>query len=107
MLRRRLRILTLRLDVAKAPAEVFANADADAVLVLLAHKIGRAAAAQGVGEARALLQDWLVLCAAAYNRQLQQGADGLTSAEQARTIWWLVNQCFISHVGIQGLTGAH
>ena len=104
MLRRRLRILTLRLDVARAPADVFANADADAVLVLLAHKIGRAAAAQGVDEARALLQDWLVLCAAAYNRQLQQGADGLTSAEQARAELLPHKVSSISPVGIHWLT---
>jgi hypothetical protein len=85
VLRRRLRILTLRLGVATAPAEVFAHADADAVLVLLAHKLGRAARAQNLPEARALLQDWLVLATAAYNRRaaLPQGA-AIASAEQAR-----------------------
>lgn len=81
MLQRRLRILTLRLDVAKSPAEVYAAADAAAILAILVHKIGAAAAAQGLSEGRALLQDWLVLFTASYNRH-QNAA--LTSAEQAR-----------------------
>lgn len=79
VLQRRLRILTARLEVAKLPAEVYAGADVDAILLLLFHKISIAAAAQGASEGRALLQDWLVLFTASYNRH--QNAT-LTSADQ-------------------------
>lgn len=90
MLQRRLRILTLRLDVARLPAQVYAAADADAILLLLMHKIGAAAAAQGMPEGRALLQDWLVLFTAAYNRHL---STSLTSAEQARSTFAVPYHC--------------
>ena len=81
VLQRRLRILTLRLEVAKLPAEVYAGADADAILLLLFHKISIAAAAQGASEGRALLQDWLVLFTASYNRHRNAT---LASADQVR-----------------------
>lgn len=80
VLQRRLRILTLRLTVAKLPAQVYAAADAEAILLLLMHKIGITVAAQGMSEGRALLQDWLVLFTASYNRHL---STPLSSAEQA------------------------
>lgn len=80
VLQRRLRLLTVRLRVAKSPSEVYAGADADAILLVLTHKIAAAAAKQGIAAGRGLLQDWLVLFTAAYNRQL--GHD-LSSAEQA------------------------
>jgi len=37
-LQRRLRILTVPLAVARAPRDLYASADADAILVMLAHK---------------------------------------------------------------------
>ncbi|CAL8464261.1 g3796 [Coccomyxa elongata] len=68
---RRLRIQMLRLEVAKVPAEVYA----DAILLLLFHKITIAAAAQGASEGRALLHDWLVLSTASYNRHKNAHTD--------------------------------
>jgi len=38
---RRLRVLTLPMRVAGTALEVFAHADAEAILVMLVHKIGR------------------------------------------------------------------
>ena len=83
VVQRRMRILTQRLRVASSPAEVVDNACADAILVLLQHKIVRAAGQQGADEALALLQDWLVLLSAAHNRRL--GAK-ISSAHQVGNI---------------------
>jgi protein transport protein SEC24 len=80
VLQRRLRIWTLRLEVGRTPAEVYAGADADAILLVLMHKIAAAAAMHGPAKGRALLQDWLVLFTAAYNKQL---GHALASADQA------------------------
>lgn len=55
--------------VANAHNEVYQNADPEAILAILMHKIGRAASTNGIEEARSLLQDWLVLACSAYNSQ--------------------------------------
>ncbi|KAK9831909.1 hypothetical protein WJX81_008153 [Elliptochloris bilobata] len=80
---RRLRILTVPLTVARSVRDLYTSTDADAVLVMLAHKTARAAQEVGAREAGALLQDWLVLFAAAYNRSLRRDDDaGPTAASQ-------------------------
>lgn len=67
-----MRILTVRADVAKTVRAVHDSADPAAVLMVLMHKIMRAIEAEGVEEARALLQDWLVILLASYNRNIEQ-----------------------------------
>jgi len=65
---RRLRIVTVAMPAASTPAEVYAHADADALLAMLVHKIGQVVMQQGVEQGQGLLQDWLVLFVAAYNQ---------------------------------------
>ena len=67
LLERRMRIVTVAMPVASAPAEVYAEANVDALLAVLVHKIGRVVMQQGVEQGQGLLQDWLVLFIAAYN----------------------------------------
>lgn len=55
--------------MASGPKELFASADGDAVVSLLAHKIFRAAAEEGLGEGRLLLSDWLVILTSHYNHE--------------------------------------
>jgi hypothetical protein len=69
---RRLRIETVRADVGRLAQDLFASADVDVVVTLLAHKIIRALAVEGLHEARMLLQDWLVMLAARYNEHLMR-----------------------------------
>ncbi len=78
-----MRILTLALDVAKTPRALYDEVDPAAVLAVLMHKILKASEAEGLAEARALLQDWLVILVASYNRNLQReaGAAFQTPAE--------------------------
>ena len=58
-----LRVLTIPLRVARDAAAVYENANAEAILVVLMHKISQAAAADGLRDARALLRAWLTnLC---------------------------------------------
>ena len=64
---RRMRILTISMPVALEPGDVYTHADADALLAMLVHKIGRVVMQQGVQQGQGLLQDWLVLFVAAYN----------------------------------------
>ena len=97
VLQRRMRILTQLLSTASSPAEVCDGACGDAILVVLQHKIARAAALQGTGEARALLQDWLVLLVAAHNRRA--GAQ-IGSVQHVRT------RC-VPSVSVRGAVPAH
>ena len=63
-----MRIVTVAMPAASTPAEVYAHADADALLAMLVHKIGQVVMQQGVEQGQGLLQDWLVLFVAAYNQ---------------------------------------
>ena len=63
----RMRVVTQALQVAQDPATVYEHARPDCILCLLMHKISRAAAEEGVWNARQLLQDWLVRALANYN----------------------------------------
>jgi Sec23/Sec24 helical domain len=65
-----LRVKTVQLRLVATPREVYDGADADAVLCLLTHKTLRATADEGVEEAHALLQDWLIILTACYNRHV-------------------------------------
>lgn len=84
VLQRRLRILTTPARVARSIHEVYSNANADGVLAMLMHKIGRAADAEGPQEARMLLQDWLILFCSRYNAHAaqQKQSKGLDDAAQ-------------------------
>ncbi len=62
-----MRVLTISMPVALEPGDVYGHADADALLAMLVHKIGRVVMQQGVQQGQGLLQDWLVLFVAAYN----------------------------------------
>ena len=56
-------MLTKPLRVAPNAAAVYENANVDAILVVLMHKISQAAAADGLRDARTLLRTWLTnLC---------------------------------------------
>jgi hypothetical protein len=72
VLRRRMRILTVAVDVAKTPRALYESVDPAAVLAVLMHKILKASEVEGLGEARSLLQDWLVILVASYNRNLER-----------------------------------
>lgn len=67
---RRMRVVTKALHVAQDPATVYEHASPANVLCLLMHKISRAAAEEGVWNARQLLQDWLVRALANYNTNM-------------------------------------
>lgn len=67
-----MRILTVRADVAKTVRAVHESVDPAAVLTVLMHKIMSAIDAEGIEEARALLQDWLVILLASYNRNIER-----------------------------------
>ena len=67
VLERRVRVVTVAMPIASVPAEVYANADVDALLAMLVHKIGQVVMQQGTEQGQGLLQDWLVLFVAAYN----------------------------------------
>eukprot|EP00850_Spirogloea_muscicola_P012002 SM000076S21823 [mRNA] locus=s76:484591:488610:+ [translate_table: standard] len=91
VLRRRLRLRTLRVGVANSPAELFEAADPESTLSLLTHKarpqlklpqlkiggqIIQASLEQGVKEGRLLLNDWLVILTANYNEHYQLAQSG-------------------------------
>jgi hypothetical protein len=86
VLRRRLRVLTLAVDLARSPRTVYTAVDPAVVITVLMHKIARAAETEGVEEARALLQDWLVILMSAYNRRLERER-GIPIAGPAQ-VWW-------------------
>lgn len=67
---RRMRVVTKAVHVAQDPASVYEHASPPCILCLLMHKIRRAAAEEGVWNARQLLQDWLVRALANYNANI-------------------------------------
>lgn len=67
---RRMRVVTKALHVAQKPGRVYEHASPACILCLLMHKISRAAAEEGVWNARQLLQDWLVRALANYNTNI-------------------------------------
>ena len=66
-MQRRLRVLTTPLRVARNAHEVYENASAEAVLVVLLHKISQAAREDGLQGARALLRRWIATLSAKHN----------------------------------------
>lgn len=70
VLQRRMRVLTVPIPLAATPREVFDGCDPDAVLAVLLHKLIQAAGEDGAAEGHALLQDWLSILAAQYNRHI-------------------------------------
>ena len=67
---RRMRVVTKAMHVAQSPGSVYEQASPACILCLLMHKISRAAAEEGVWNARQLLQDWLVRALANYNTNI-------------------------------------
>ncbi|GAQ81540.1 sec23/Sec24 zinc finger family protein [Klebsormidium nitens] len=67
VLRRRMRIRTVQLPIARTAEDLFDHADPEIVLSLLTHKLIRASLEEGLKEARILVQDWLVILTAHYN----------------------------------------
>lgn len=76
VVRRRLRIHTVRLEASHNVKDLYRSAQPDVVMAVLAQKITRAALDDGVAEARALLQDWLAILLARFNEA--------TKADRAR-----------------------
>ena len=75
-----MRVMTMPVSVGSNPREVFANADPDAVLTVLLHKIAATASAEGASEGHVLLQSWLALLLAQYNLHIL-GADSNWGAQ--------------------------
>lgn len=67
---RRMRVVTKAMHVAQSPGSVYEHASPACIMCLLMHKISRAAAEEGVWNARQLLQDWLVRALAKYNTNI-------------------------------------
>ena len=85
VLQRMLRVLTLPLRVARNPAAVYENANTEAILVVLMHKISQAAAADGLQDARALLRTWLTnLCAKHNMARAVSDGQALQSIDQVK-----------------------
>jgi hypothetical protein len=64
---RRLRLETVRVDMARMPLDLYAAADAEVIAALLCHKILLSMATEGLGESCLLLQDWLTILTSRYN----------------------------------------
>jgi len=69
---RRLRLETVRIDMARMPLDLYAAADAEVIGALLSHKIIQSMTTDGLGEARLLLQDWLAILASRYNENMMR-----------------------------------
>ena len=96
-----MRIMTMVLPVASAPADVYCHVNVDALLAMLVHKIGNVVLQQGLEQGQGLLQDWLVLFVAAFNHhrgiqpklpQEVSGCAGLGSAQSSSTQSLLLQQ---------------
>jgi len=72
---RRLRLETVRVETARQALDIYSSVDTEVLASLLTHKIIRAQATEGLGEARMLLQDWLVILTAKYNEHLLRRRD--------------------------------
>lgn len=71
---RRQRIVTLPAKVARTRRQIFESCDADVTAVLLTHKALRVAAADGIGEARLMLTDWLAALVAHASEAFPSGS---------------------------------
>ncbi|KAL3689756.1 hypothetical protein R1sor_016065 [Riccia sorocarpa] len=67
MLKKRLRLRTVELGIARNIYELYESADPEVVLTMLTHKVIQASLTDGVKEGRLLLHDWLVILTAQYN----------------------------------------
>jgi hypothetical protein len=77
---RRRRIVTVPAKVARSRRQIFETCDAEATAVLLAHKALRAAASDGVGEARLMLTDWLAALVARASEAFPSGSGATPDA---------------------------
>lgn len=67
VVKRRLRIRTLRYEVARNINQLYDSVDSETILSILVHKVILASLEKGVREGRMLLHDWLVILTAQYN----------------------------------------
>eukprot|EP00249_Psilotum_nudum_P022659 c28602_g1_i1 orf=222-2453(+) len=79
VLKRRLRLHTVQLGVARSINELYESVDSDVVLSILTHKIIHASLEDGVKEGRLLLHDWLVILTAQYNESYKLARYGQTN----------------------------
>jgi len=70
-IRRRLRVITMQVGIARDRKQLYSDADPNVVLCLLTHKLIRASLDEGIEEGRLLLQDWLTILLTHYNEQLE------------------------------------
>ncbi|XP_020092690.1 protein transport protein Sec24-like At3g07100 isoform X1 [Ananas comosus] len=81
-LKRRLRLRTLQLGVARNMNELYDSVDSEAVLSILVHKVIQVSLEEGVREGRNLLHDWLVILTAQYN-DAQNGGSSISHVDVA------------------------
>lgn len=68
-LQKRLRIATIHMDALEKAEDLYKNINSEVVVQLLLHKVMIAEKAEGMLKAVVLLQDWLILLAASYEKQ--------------------------------------
>ena len=78
VMKRRLRIYTKQLAVAKSILDLYDYVDAEAVTAMLIHKCGTVIFDQGLTEARSLMEDWIINLMGEYNMHLRKQCDGDT-----------------------------
>ncbi len=71
---KRLRVLTCSASLARRPAQLYGDANAEAVMALVTHQTVHATLEAGTREAKALLEDWLIGLAASYTKSTSRGA---------------------------------
>jgi hypothetical protein len=80
---RRRRIVTVPAKVARSRRQIFETCDAEVTAVLLTHKALRAAAADGVAEARLMVTDWLAALVSRASEAFPSGAGATPDASLA------------------------
>ncbi|CAD7704802.1 unnamed protein product [Ostreobium quekettii] len=75
-LQRRMRICTIQAQVARNPVEIFNSANAESIICMLLHKVLAATEKEGKQQAALLLQDWLVILAASYDKLTHRHGEG-------------------------------
>jgi hypothetical protein len=76
VMKRRLRIYTKQLAVAKSILDLYDYVDAEAVVAMLIHKCGNVIFDQGLAEARSLMEDWVINLMGEYNMHLRKQVGG-------------------------------
>ena len=72
VMKRRLRIYTKQIEVAKSILDLYDYVDSRAVISLLIHKCGQVMHEKGLEEARSLVEDWMINLVGQYNIQVNR-----------------------------------